>query len=190
MDGKVDWMAFGLPVEGEDGPFIGEQVVEVPTCDVGGTIADVRRLLPGPVVIVADGLAVGEVDGDAVEGRADDAPLLDVLQPVPSTYRPSVTVEALTDDGGGGRHLVSTPDGRLLGAVEVEAHEHGHDHGGDDIDPEQFEKELTEVMEAVGERFGGREPGEEELREFLRDRLVADGRSVEDADRFLDQLES
>ena len=186
-------MAYGLPVEGEDGPFIGAQTVEVPTCDVAGTVADVRPLLPGPVVVVAgDGLVVGEVGAEAVEGRADDEPLLDVMEPVPSTYRPSVTVAALAEDGGGGRHLVSTPDGRLLGAVTVEAaeheHDHDHDHGG--IDEERFEQELTEVMEGVAERFGDREPTEEELRSFLRDRLVADGRSAEEADRLLEQLES
>jgi hypothetical protein len=191
VDGKVDWMAYGLPVEGEDGPFIGDRVVEVPTCDVHGTVADVRPLLPGPVVIVADGLAVGEVEEGDLDGRADDEPLLDVMQPVPSTYRPSVTVEALAEDGGGGRHLVSTQDGRLLGAVEVEAHQHDHDHdhgdGAGGVDDGRFEKELTEVMEAVGERFGDREPTEGELRAFLRDRLVAEGHSAEDADRIVDQ---
>ena len=202
-------MAYGLPVEGVDGPFIGDEVSPVPTCDAGGTVADVRASLPGPVVVVAgDGLAVGEVDAEAVEGRADDEPLLDVMDPIPSTYRPSVTLAALGEDGGGGRHLVSTPDGRLLGAVTLEADDHGQDHAGHDhaghdhgghnhgghkdgeIDDERFEQELTSVMEAVGERFGDREPTEEELRAFLHERLVAEGRSAEDADRFLDQLES
>jgi hypothetical protein len=55
---------------------------------------------------------------------------------------------------------------------------------------EAFEKELTEVMAGVEERFGDREPTEAELRSFLRDRLVAEGRSAEDADRFLDELEA
>jgi hypothetical protein len=190
VDGKVDWMAYGLPVEGEDGPFIGDQVGDVPTCDVDATVAAARPLLPGPVVVVAEGLAVGLVEAGDLEGRSGDEPLIEVMQPVPSTYRPSVTVEALLGDGGGGRHLVSTPDGRLLGAVTVDAahdHDHDHDHG---IDHERFEAELTEVMEAVGQRFGDRRPSEEELRGFLRDRLVAEGRSEEDADRFLAQLES
>lgn len=181
-------MAYGLPVEGEDGPFIGDRVAEVPTCDVDATVAGVRPLLPGPVVVLAGGLAVGEVEAGDLEGRSDDDPLIEVMQPVPSTYRPSVTVDALAGGGGGGRHLVSTPDGRLLGAVTVEAGEHDHADGHDRIDPEVFEKELIEVMEAVGERFDGREPSEEELRAFLRDRLITEGRSPEDADRFLEQL--
>ena len=188
MDGKVDWMAFGLPVEGEDGPFIGGQVSPVATCDVSGTVADARRALEGSgddlvVVVAGDGLAVGQLEADELEKHAGEAPLLDVMSPVPSTYRPSVTVEALAEDGGGGRHLVSTSDGRLLGAVSVEASEHDHDH-----DHERFEKDLTELMGAIEERFGDREPSEDELRGFLRERLVSEGRSEEDADRFLDEL--
>lgn len=197
MDGKVDWMAFGLPVEGDDGPFIGEQVAPVATCDVGGTVADARRALEESgddlvVVVAGEGLAVGEIEADELEKHAGDDSLVDVMSPVPSTYRPSVTVEALAEDGGGGRHLVSTSDGRLLGAVTVEAAEHDHEHDHDD-DPhpnhEQFEKDLTELMGAIEERFGDREPSEDELRDFLRQRLVSEGRSQEDADRFLDELQ-
>ncbi len=165
MDGKVDWMAFGLPVEGEDGPFIGDQVSPVATCDVGGTVADARRALEGDesVVVIAEGLAVGEVDAATLKDRDDGDALLDVMKPVPSTYRPSVTVEALAEDGGGGRHLVSTSDGRLLGAVTVEGHEHEHDHG-------DMEDQVEEVMADIDEHFGDRQPSEEELRAFLNER--------------------
>ena len=188
MDGKVDWMAFGLPVEGEDGPFIGERVAPVATCDVGGTVADARRTLEDSgddlLVVVAAGLAVGQIEADELDPHADDAHLLDVMSPVPSTYRPSVTVEALAEDGGGGRHLVSTSDGRLLGAVTVEASDHDHHH-----DHEQFENDLTALMGAIEERFGDRKPSEDELRGFLRERLVSEGRSEEEADRFLEELQ-
>jgi CBS domain-containing protein len=193
VDGKVDWMAANLPVEGEDGPFIGQQVSPVPTCDVGGRVEDARRAMEEAgedtmVVVAGDGLAVGEIEADELQGRTDDEPLLDVMSPVPSTYRPSVTVEALAEDGGEGRHLVTTSDGRLLGAVTIEASEdhHDHDHG----DHEQFEKDLSELMGAIEERFGDREPSEDELRSFLRQRLVSEGRSEEDADRFLDELKT
>jgi len=194
VDGKVDWMAYGLPVEGEDGPFIGEQASPVATCDVAGRVADARRALEesggGPLVVVAgDGLAVGEVDAEGLEGHDDDVPLLDVMSPVPSTYRPSVTFDALSEDGGSGRFLVSTPDGRLVGSVTVEhADDHEQDHDHDHGDEERFEQELTEVMAAVEERFGDRRPTEEELRALLRERLLAEGRSEEEADRVLDQL--
>ena len=201
MDGKVDWMAYGLPVEGEDGPFLSGALADVPTIDVGLTVADARTALDEAggtaLVVVHEGLAVGEVDGEALGDRPDDAPLLDLLHPVPSTVRPSVTVASVAD-AGGGRPLVTTSDGRLLGRAEVEArddddhegHDHeGHDHGGDP-DMERYESELSEVMEALQERFAGREPSAEEVQAFLRERLLAEGRSAEEADRFLEELES
>ncbi len=211
-------MAYGLPVEGRDGPFLGQQVADVVTCDVSLTAGDARGLLDragaGSVFVVADGgLVVGEVDAGTLEGHADSERLLDVMDPVPTTVRPSVTVASLAG-AGGGRRLVTTSDGRLLGEATVDAvtddhaghdhagHDHaGHDHGdgdgdgaghnqGDGDDDDAFDRELERVMEAIGERFGDREPSEVELRSFLRERLVAEGRSAEDADRFLDQLEA
>jgi hypothetical protein len=181
-------MAYGLPVEGADGPFLGGQLSEVPTCDAGATVADARAALGDAdvvVIVAGDGLVVGEIDAPALAGPAGEAAVLDVMDPVPTTVRPSVTVAALAEAGGGSR-LVTTSAGRLLGVATVEGEAHDHDHEG----MEAFEKELTEVMAAVEERFGDREPSEAELRLFLRDRLVAEGRSPEDADRFLDELEA
>lgn len=187
MDGKADWMAYGLPVEGEDGPFLGDRLTEVTTCGVDGTVGDaIAALESSPaetvVVVVVDGLAVGEVDAETLAGHPSGTALLDVMDPVPTTVRPSVTVAAAAE-AGGGRQLVTTSDGRLLGQATVE-HQHRHDDN-----MEAFEKELTEVMAAVEERFGDEEPTEAELRSFLRDRLVAEGRSPEEADRFLDKME-
>lgn len=196
MDGKSDWMAYGLPVEGTEGPFLGGLVAEVPTCDAGATVADARAAIgdAGAVIIVAtEGLVVGEIDAEALPTLPAEAAVLDVMDPVPSTVRPSVTVAALAEAGGGSR-LVTTSAGRLLGLATVEGeahdHDHEHEHEHDDGGMEAFEKELTDVMAAVEERFGDRDPTEAELRSFLRDRLVAEGRSAEDADRFLDELEA
>ena len=184
-------MAYGLPVEGADGPFLGDDLVTVTTCDVGATVGDARPLLgESPVVVLAGGLAVGEVDADTLSGHGDDEALLDVMDPVPTTVRPSVTVAA-AGESGGGRQLVTTSDGRLVGQAFVDAHDHQHDHDHDHehVDEEAFDTELASVMAAVEERFGDREPSEEELRTFLRERLVAEGRSPEDADAFLDELD-
>src|SRR4051794_41970899 len=106
-------MAYGLPVEGRDGPFLGQQLAEVVTCDVGASAGDARRLLDRPgtesvIVLAAGGLAVGEVEAGSLEGHADDARLIDVMDPVPTTVRPSVTVAALAE-AGGGRRPVSPP---------------------------------------------------------------------------------
>jgi len=201
-------MAYGLPVEGDDGPFLGDRVEPAAACDVTLSVGDARRALDSSgaaqlVLVHGDGLAVGEVDAEALEGHADDVALLDVLSPVPSTVRPSVTVASVAEADGGER-LVTTSDGRLLGRATVDGPDddkadHGHeghdDHQGHDhgdapaFDSEHFERELTEVMEAVAVHFGDREPSAEELRAFLRDRLMAEGRSAEEADAFLDGLE-
>ena len=189
-------MAANLPVEGTDGPFVGERVSPVATCDVSGQVADARRALDqsgaSHVVIVAgDRLAVGEVDAQVLDGHDDAEPLLDVMAPVPSTYWPSVTIHSLARDGGG-RFLVTTSEGRLLGVATVEGADHDHDHDhdhDDDHDHEDVQKQVEEVLAAVDERFGDRQPSEDELRAFLRDRLVEEGRSQEDADRFLRELE-
>jgi hypothetical protein len=183
-------MAFGLPVEGADGPFLGGQLTGVPTCEAGATVADARAAIGDAevvVIVAGDGLVVGEIEAEALAGLAGDNAVVDVMDPVPTTVRPSVTVAALAEAGGGSR-LVTTSAGRLLGLATVEGDGHGHDHDHGDMDA--FEEELTAVMAAVEERFGDREPSEEELRSFLRDRLVAEGRSPEEADRFLDELEA
>ncbi|MGI9021730.1 MAG: hypothetical protein ACR2HV_00585 [Acidimicrobiales bacterium] len=212
VDGKVDWMAFGLPVEGDDGPFVGERVTALRTCDATGTVGQARRLLQDAdsdvVVVTHEGLVVGDVDGEALAGSGDDRPVLEMLRPVPSTYRPSVPFPELAGPEPK-RVLISTPDGRLLGEALVEpdhdhhdhdheghdheGHDHeGHDHGDHDQDGSDLDRmtqEMEETMGAVAAHFGDREPPEEELRQFLRDRLVAEGRSVEEADRFMAELD-
>jgi len=194
-------MAFGLPVEGDDGPFVGERLAEVATCDVHGSVGEARKALDGSgedvVIVVADGLAVGEVDAEALQEHGDGSTLLEVMRPVPSTVRPSVTVSSVAESGGGSL-LVTDSDGHLLGraVIEVDGHRHhdheGHDHEGHDHEDhahEGYEEELASVMQALEERFGGQEPSPAELRAFLRERLLAEGRSPGEADEILDQLE-
>lgn len=192
-------MAYGLPVEGTDGPFLGGHLSGVTTCDVGLTVGEARLVLEesetGSVVVLAgDGFVVGEFEAEMLHGHADDDRLLDVMDPVPTTVRPSVTVASLAE-AGGGRRLVTTSAGRLLGQATVAAvkgeHDHHDDHEpGNAVDSDAFDLELANVMEAIEERFGDREPSEADLRSFLHDRLLAEGKSAEEADRFLEQIES
>ncbi len=180
-------MGFGLPTDGDDGPFVGERVTDVVTLSPDDTVAEARsRLTDAQVavaVVVAEGLAVGAVEREGL-GEADDGDrLLDVMDVVPPTVRPSATVPELVESGAD-RVLVTDPDGRLLGEAVLEAGEAGAD--GDDG---RVTEELDELLEAVREHFGDREPGAEELRSFLRDRLVAEGRTPEEADRFLAEMD-
>ena len=55
------------------------------------------------IVVAGDGMVVGEIDAEALPGLAADAAVLDVMDPVPTTVRPSVTVAALAEAGGGSR---------------------------------------------------------------------------------------
>ncbi|MGI8778063.1 MAG: hypothetical protein ACR2LJ_11955 [Acidimicrobiales bacterium] len=203
-------MAFNLPVEGEDGPFVGQALSDAVTCDAGATVAEARHRLRQAgadvaVVTSCEGLVVGDLDEEALAGSDDDRPLLDVMRPVPSTVRPSATVSSLSGSSPS-RAVVTTSDGRLLGQAVVEAvggheghdhegHDHeGHDHRDDDNDEASshlrpMEQELTETMEAVADHFGDREPSDTELRSYLRDRLVSEGRTPEEADRFMAELD-
>jgi CBS domain-containing protein len=101
-------MAYGLPVEGDDGPFVGEQADPVPTCRADQTVADARNVLEGPdarevVVVAGDDLAVGLVDAERLDGAAHDTPLLDVMVVVPSSSidlpsSSAATPEAITPE--------------------------------------------------------------------------------------------
>ena len=197
-------MAAGLPVEGDDGPFVGDDLATVPTLSPDGTVGDARAAMAEAdaseaVVVGCDGLAIGLVDDEVLHGADDGERLLERIVVVPSTIRPSVTLESL---GGGEAHriLVTTPDGRLVGMAAVKGdedrdHDHGdqdhggHDHGGhDDDELTRMEEELDDLAAAVRETFGDRDPTEAELHSLLRDRLMAEGRSPEEADRFLADL--
>jgi rhodanese-related sulfurtransferase len=54
---------------------------------------------------------------------------------------------------------------------------------------QRLQAELLSVLFAVQERFGDREPTEGEVRAFLRERLIGEGRSPEEADEFLARLD-
>ena len=186
-------MAHGLPVEGEDGPFVGQRVARLPTCGPEQTVGDARAVLQESgaeemVVVACDDRAVGLVDADRLDGAPDDAPVVEVMAAVPGSIRPSVTVASLAGRDAE-RVLVTTSDGRLLGVAEGgdgQGHDDGHDHGH--ADAHELERELGDLMQAVRERFGDREPSPDELRELLRDRLIDEGRSPEEADRLMADL--
>lgn len=60
----------------------------------------------------------------------------------------------------------------------------------DDRPPEMQELQsgFLDVIFAAQERFGDREPSDEEMRSFLRERLMSEGKSAEEADEFLAQM--
>jgi rhodanese-related sulfurtransferase len=126
VDSKVAWFADGLPSEGlvDDSLRVISRVRrDVPTVAVDAQLGDVAKVIGDwdlVVVTSPGGIVLGVVRAEA----ADLDPTLEVsavMQPAPSTVRPSITREELAAnlDRDGMRHiLVTNPSGVLLGLVE------------------------------------------------------------------------
>jgi hypothetical protein len=122
--GKMDWLAAGLPAEGEDRePTIGELMrSDVPRCRPGERLGDLGsrwREWPWCAVVDDDGVLLGRVRRSELDEHPD-WPAFEAAEPGPSTYRPSVPAGELRGvmEKGGHRHLyVSDGEGRLLGIV-------------------------------------------------------------------------
>ena len=172
-------MAHGLPVEGEAGPYVGGALVDVPTCGPRDDASEVAARLEADgqdraAVVTAEGIAVGLVRLDDLRSGGT---VLDRMELVPDTIRPHVPLSNL-DERTAGR-LVTTPEGVLLGAVDRAAIERLH----------EVEHDAMHLADDIADHFGDREPSQEELRAFLRDRLLQHGRSPEDADRLLPEMD-
>ena len=53
------------------------------------------------------------------------------------------------------------------------------------LEMQQLQSEFLDVIFAMEEHFGGRPPTEEETRSFLRERLIAEGRTSEEVEEFM-----
>ena len=131
-EGKVAWLAEGLPSEGRRRP---EQRIgsiarreDVPIVTGEGTVAlaaeafgehdDVAVVLGGERNDVVLGILRRET-----LGLAPETPIADVLQPGPSTFRPSMTIAELVDyfrRSDERRAIVTTASGRWLGLIRRE----------------------------------------------------------------------
>jgi Mg/Co/Ni transporter MgtE len=127
VDGKLDWLAAGLPIEGTHAPRPSAGDVaraDVPTCRQDEPIGEVRErvraagwdacVAVGDERVVLGLLRAGELD------RGRDEVVEQVMRPGPSTFRPYVPIEEMaqymvTHD------LTSSPitssDGRLIGLL-------------------------------------------------------------------------
>ncbi len=127
MGGKEDWLARGLPTEGENADlprawrFARNDVV---TCALGDLVGEVReRILASPYgfgfVVTADGCVLGRMR----KSELDCDPTLraeDVMEPGPATVRADLSPEELRErlDKKDLRFaVVTTPEGRLIGVV-------------------------------------------------------------------------
>ena len=189
-------MAFGLPVEGEDGPFAAEHVEDVATCRPDDDAAEVVARLRDEgghhaVVVNEERVVLGLIDVHALDEETDGKAVHEVMRLSPSTIRPSVAMSSLAE-GDQGAALVTSSDGRLMGVVHplTEDAEDGDDEDGDDEDGDsgrhaEIERVFLETVEAIQEHFGDHEPSDDEVRAFLRERMIEEGKSPEEADRLL-----
>jgi CBS domain-containing protein len=126
MPGKVDWLARGLPREGEkaDEPraldFARDDTV---TCSPADRVAEVRDAVEaspyGFAFVVDGGVLLGRLRGAALEGDGE-LTTEEVMEPGPSTVRadtlPATLAERLARQGLK-TAVISDPEGRLMGVV-------------------------------------------------------------------------
>jgi CBS domain-containing protein len=125
--GKADWIAAGLPIEGEAASalVIGKLArTDAPTCRLDDTVGGVREraMTTGwdqAVVLDDRGVLLGWLGADAM-GSDPDAEVTSAMLEGPVTFRPNWSVDETAswmDDQGVASVLVTSPHGRLLGVV-------------------------------------------------------------------------
>jgi rhodanese-related sulfurtransferase len=129
MAGKADWLAAGLPSEGTKAgsPHAGDVVSEPPVCRIGDTVALARDRAQAAgcgecIVTSAENVVLGRLNKQAL-AQEPEAPVESVMDPGPSTIRPSVPLDELVkrlrkEDRK--RALVTTGDGVLVGIARLE----------------------------------------------------------------------
>jgi Mg/Co/Ni transporter MgtE len=126
VTGKADWLAAGLPTEGE-GPRrerVGDVIdPTVPACTPDQRVGEVAQRLSGEwdicVVINASRIVQGRLLPDRLDTN-DDRTVEDIMDPGPATVRADADLTSTTErmkQRGVKSLIVPTPDGVLLGAL-------------------------------------------------------------------------
>ncbi|MFP5252305.1 MAG: CBS domain-containing protein [Actinomycetes bacterium] len=123
--GKADWLAFGLPYEGDATLAGGHLTTDVATCSVDDRLADIAAQLEASrfgvlVVLNANGIVLGRLNRTALDADHDH-PVTDLMREGPTTVRPSEELGPLLERMGNAEVdavLVTRSDGRLLGMLE------------------------------------------------------------------------
>ena len=127
MPSKVDWMARGLPLEGEkagEARAIDLARQDVVICDLKATMGHLRdRVVSSPYgfafVLGEDGVLLGRLRKAMLNGDPD-ARAEDVMEPGPSTTRPDTPPDELDTKlqrANLNTAVLTDPEGRLLGLV-------------------------------------------------------------------------
>ncbi len=125
--GKLDWLAAGLPTEGENSrrPRAGDVArKDVPVCSLEEKVGEVRRRATGlgwdaAVVIDADRVVLGLLRSAELEKDAG-LTVEQAMRPGPSTFRPYVPIKQMADylvEHDLVSSPVTTSDGKLVGLL-------------------------------------------------------------------------
>jgi CBS domain-containing protein len=132
VDGKIEWISYGLPMEGSGPHFaVAGEIADreaVLACRIGDRLGDVARALdtvPHDYCVVLN-------DHDIVLGRmrrrnlrgSDDTTVEHVMEPGPTTVRASEPAEGLLERMRNKKVpavIVTTNKGRLMGTVTQDA---------------------------------------------------------------------
>jgi predicted transcriptional regulator len=126
--GKAAWLAEGLPSEGtrrDDERIAAIAKKDAPTLPGDGSVGDAAKWFAGSdadvaVVLTPTRVVLGLVRRE-VAGLDPSMPLRDVLQPGPSTFRPSMTIREMVDyfrKGSAMHALVTTSGGEWIGLID------------------------------------------------------------------------
>jgi Mg/Co/Ni transporter MgtE len=130
VTGKADWLARGLPTEGDRA---GERRVgevardDVSTCRLSERVGDVRQRVEsspyGFALVVADGdILLGRLRRAALQGDPDITAEA-AMEPGPSTVRIDMAPDKLAErleKGGYKTAVVTDPEGVLMGMARME----------------------------------------------------------------------
>ncbi len=129
-DGKLDWLAAGLPTEGINAghPRAGDVARrDVPTCEPGEGIGEVRQRVSRAgwdacVVVNGERVVFGLLRAEEL-AKGNDEPVETVMRAGPSTFRPHVPIAEMAHymvHHDLASSPITTSDGRLVGLLKVE----------------------------------------------------------------------
>ena len=130
VDGKLDWMAAGLPTEGTNAQRPRAGVLarsDSPTCRLDETLGPVQERVRAAgwkacVVVNGEGVVLGLLRENQLGGDPNQR-IEQAMRPGPSTFRPFVLVEELAHymaEHDLPNAPITTSDGRLVGLITLE----------------------------------------------------------------------
>src|SRR5579863_8746396 len=125
--GKLDWLAAGLPTDGENSQRPRASTAarrDVPTCSADERLGDVRARCSAAgwaaAVVVDENQVVHGLLRAKELARGDDLTVAAAMRPGPSTFRPYVPIKEMADymtEHGLESAPVTTSDGKLVGLL-------------------------------------------------------------------------